>query len=161
MASDAPNSNERLVRDTLLRDKAAVAQFIGLKSSAPTAASGAIPAWHGLQEALSLPFDWVLLGMGDDGHTASLFPASPMLTQALDRGAAPGCVAMQAPDAPHERLSLNLSALLAARRVALHIQGPGKWTVYQSALGAGSEHDMPIRAVLRQSDVAVDVYWSP
>lgn len=161
VASDAPNSNERLVQEALLRDKAAAAQFIGLKSAEPSAAAGAAPVWHTLQQTLMLPFDWVLLGMGDDGHTASLFPDSPLLAQALDRSCAPGCIAMQAPDAPHERLSLNLAALLAARRIALHIQGPGKWTVYQSALAEGEERDMPIRAVLRQSDVPVDVYWSP
>lgn len=161
VANDAPGSNERLVRESLLRDKAAAAQFISLKCTADSAAAGAAPVWHALQRAITLPFDWVLLGMGDDGHTASLFPASPLLMQALDTTEAPGCIAMQAPDAPHERLSLNLSALLDARQIAIHIQGTNKWSVYQSARGAGEVSTMPIRAVLGQTDVPVAVYWSP
>lgn len=161
VANDAPGSNERLVRESLLRDKAGAAQFISLKCAADSAAAGAASVWHTLQRAITLPFDWVLLGMGDDGHTASLFPASPLLTQALDTTEAPACIAMQAPDAPYERLSLNLSALLDARQIAIHIQGPNKWAVYQSALGAGEVSALPVRAVLGQTDVPVAVYWSP
>jgi len=156
----AATSNERLVRDELLREQAAVARLVGLKSAVASAAAGAPLASQRIAQ-VARPFDCVLLGMGDDGHTASLFPASPLLEQALDGTQAPACVAMQAPVAPFERLSLNLAALLDARRIVLHIQGATKWTVYETAQGTGATSEMPIRAVLRQSRVPVEVYWSP
>jgi 6-phosphogluconolactonase len=68
---------------------------------------------------------------------------------------------MQAPTAPQQRLSLNLTALLDSRRIVLHIQGEGKWAVYQAAKQRGATELMPVRAVLHQQDVPVDVFWSP
>lgn len=160
VATDTDTSNERLLRHELLRDHAARAPFFGLKSDAETAALGAQRAWSALAQ-IPRPFDVVVLGMGDDGHTASLFPASPQLAQALDALRAPACVAMQAPVAPHERLSLNLAALLDARQVILHIQGAHKWAVYQAAKAAGLATDLPIRAVLQQTKLPVEVFWAP
>jgi len=156
----ATTSNERLVREELLHDRAAVACFVALKNSAPSAAAGAASAWQAIA-AVTRPFDCVLLGMGDDGHTASLFPASPDIDRALDVAQPPACIAMQAPDPPHERLSLNLTALLDARRIVVLLQGAQKWRVYQTTQAAGAVRDMPIRAVLRQSNVPLEVYWSP
>ncbi len=157
---DATTSNERLVRIELLRNKAADARFIGLKSTANSVVSGATNAWRELAQ-IPRPFDWILLGMGDDGHAASLFPASASIAAALDPSLPPACIVMQAPDPPYERLSLNLAALLDARRIAVHIQGATKWTVYQTARASGATVALPIRAVLRQALVPVDVYWSP
>jgi 6-phosphogluconolactonase len=56
---------------------------------------------------------------------------------------------------------LNLAALLDARRIILHIEGEAKWQVYQKARAAGSTSEMPVRAVLQQQEVPVDVYWAP
>jgi 6-phosphogluconolactonase len=70
-------------------------------------------------------------------------------------------VAMQPLAAPHPRLSLNLAALLRARRICIQIGGAGKWQVYQRALAAGPVEELPVRAILRQQAVPVDVYWCP
>jgi 6-phosphogluconolactonase len=154
------SSNEHLVRSVLLKDRAASARFHGLKNGAPTPDLGAVSAWETFAR-VPRPFDAVILGMGDDGHTASLFPGSPNLPSALNRAAVPGCVGMWSPVAPHPRLSLNLSALLDSRRIAVLITGESKSRTLRAALDPGPEHEMPIRAVLRQSRAPVEVMWSP
>jgi 6-phosphogluconolactonase len=153
-------SNERLVRDVLLKDQAASARFHGLKNGAPTPDLGAVSAWETFAR-VPRPFDAVILGMGDDGHTASLFPGSPNLPSALNPAAAAGCVGMWSPVAPHPRLSLNLTALLDSRRVVVLLSGESKWRTYAAACAPGPAQDMPVRAVLHQSRTPVDVMWSP
>jgi 6-phosphogluconolactonase len=110
---------------------------------------------------LPRPFDVTVLGMGDDGHTASLFPRSPNLPSALNASAAAGCVGMRAPSAPQARLSLNLSALLDSRRLLILIIGDAKWRTFTAANAPGPVEDMPVRAVLRGSRAPVEVVWAP
>ena len=153
-------SNERLVREVLLQEAAAAARFIGLKNAAPTPDLGAVSAWETFAR-VPRPFDAVVLGMGDDGHTASLFPRSPNLSSALNPAAVAGCVGMWSPVAPQARLSLNLSALLDSRRIVLLINGAQKWSTFTKASESGPITDMPIRAVLRQTRTPVEVMWSP
>jgi 6-phosphogluconolactonase len=153
-------SNEHLVRSTLLKGSAASARFHGLKNGAPTPDLGAVSAWETFAR-VPRPFDAVILGMGDDGHTASLFPGSPNLPGALNPAAAAGCVGMWSPAPPKARLSLNLSALLDSRRITVLITGESKWRTLGAARDPGPEQEMPIRAVLRQSRTPVDVMWSP
>jgi 6-phosphogluconolactonase len=158
-AQDAA-SNERLVRDVLLQDHAVAARFHGLKNGAPTPDLGAVSAWETFAR-VPRPFDTVILGMGDDGHTASLFPGSPNLPRALNRSAAAGCVGMWSPLPPQPRLSLNLTALLDSRRIVLLVTGESKSRTLAAAAAPGPEEDMPVRAVLRHSRAPLDVMWSP
>lgn len=158
--TSSEDSNERLVREHLLVGPAAAARFVGLKNPAPTPEAGADWATRALTRVPD-PYDIVLLGMGEDGHTASLFPGSLALARGLDASAAPGCLAVNALKAPHARISLNLRALLDARRIVVHIEGPAKWQVYQRARAPGSAAELPIRAVLHQKEVPVDVFWAP
>ena len=153
-------SNEKLVRGELLKGPAAKARFLGLKNAAPSPDLGAVSAWETFAR-VPRPFDTVVLGMGDDGHTASLFPKSPNLKNALSLAAAAGCVGMVAPQTPQARMSLNLSALLDARRVVIMISGEDKWRTYIAANGEGPLEDMPVRAVLRQTRTPVEVMWAP
>jgi 6-phosphogluconolactonase len=153
-------SNEHFVRTTLLRDAARAAQFTGLKTPALDAAGGVAEAWERCA-SMPQPFDQVLLGMGDNGHFASLFPHAAGLAEALDEHAEAACVAITPLDAPNSRISLNLAALLRSRSIRVQICGADKWEVYQRALEPGSFAELPIRALLRQRQVPVDVYWSP
>jgi 6-phosphogluconolactonase len=153
-------SNERLVREVLLKGSAAAARFLGLKNGAPTPDMGAVSAWETFAR-VPRPFDVVVLGMGDDGHTASLFPGSPNLPRALNPAAVAGCVGMWAPTPPQPRLSLNLSALLDSRRIVLLINGDRKWRTYVAASAPGLIEEMPVRAVLRQTSVPLEVNWAP
>jgi 6-phosphogluconolactonase len=154
------DSNERLVREHLLAGAAAAARFVGLKNPAATPEAGAEWATRALTR-VPHPYDVVILGMGEDGHTASLFPGSMALSRGLDTTLAPGCLAVNATKAPHARISLNLRALLNARRIILHIEGAGKWDVYQRARAPGPAAELPIRGVLHQREVPVDVFWAP
>jgi 6-phosphogluconolactonase len=157
--STSSDSNEHLVREHLLRNAAASANFVGMKNGAADPGGGAAASWPAIAR-LPRPFDYVLLGMGDDGHIASLFPHSPGLEPALDPLKPPGCIGMISPLPPPARLSLNLSALLDSRRIALLILGSSKWSTYQRAQLPGPVAEMPVRALLRQQQVPVSVYWS-
>jgi len=103
--------------------------------------------------------DLTFLGMGDDGHTASLFPHAPELAEALRTQAR--CIAVTPPAAPHRRMSLSARALLEARNVFIDITGPGKWSTYERAASPGPIEEMPVRLMLQQQTVPVHVYWSP
>jgi 6-phosphogluconolactonase len=155
-----PASNERLVREELLQGRAAAAHFHGLKNGAATPDLGAVLAWKTFAD-VPRPFDIVVLGMGDDGHTASLFPGSPNLMSALDETASAGCVGMLSPTPPQARLSLNLAALLESGRIVILITGEAKWRTYVAASQPGPVELMPVRAVLRQRRTPVEVVWSP
>jgi 6-phosphogluconolactonase len=160
VAVDDAASNERLVRAGLLQGPAAAMQFHGMKNAAATPEQGAAAYWR-IAGKLPRPFDALVLGMGDDGHTASLFPCSAQITAGLDLAAPPGVLAVHPVTAPHARLSLNRSALLAARRIFIQITGASKWAVYQRALQAGPVAQFPVRAVLHQQQVPVEVHWCP
>jgi 6-phosphogluconolactonase len=155
-----PGSNEKMVRESLLRDGASLARFYGMKNAAATPALGAAAAWDAMV-TLPRPFDLIVLGMGDDGHTASLFPGSPNLRTALDLAAPEGCIGMSSPIAPHARLSLNLRAILDSRRIIIHILGEDKLRTHAAACDPGLVEAMPVRAGLRQPAVPVQVAWAP
>jgi 6-phosphogluconolactonase len=144
----SPLSNEGLVRERLLRDRAAAARFVAL-------AAGAEPELQAL-----LPFDAVMLGMGEDGHIASLIPGSPVLEVGMDPDG-PALTA-ESPQGfgspPVARITLTLAALLRSRAIFLLIAGEAKRQVIADA---ASGTDLPVRAILRQDRVPVRVFWSP
>lgn len=158
--SDHADSNEALARRHLLRNQAAPARWVGLKNTAATPFEGEIECELAIT-ALPRPFDVVVLGMGDDGHTASWFPRAPQLAQALDIDSRRLCIGIAPLSAPHPRITLTLSALLASRRIVIMFTGAGKHEVYRRALRPGAVEALPIRAVLRQTRAPVDVYCSP
>ncbi|MBS7660866.1 6-phosphogluconolactonase [Pseudomonas lalucatii] len=149
-------SNEALVRRHLLRGPAAAARFIGLYQVAGSLEQAALKADQALAELP--PIDVLVLGMGDDGHTASLFPDSPNLALALQPDCPRRCLPMQAPSEPRQRLSLTLPLLAAARLSLLAIQGPAKLATLSAALSHDAASSMPIRAFLHSP---LEIYWCP
>ena len=134
--------------------------------SLPTPHRFPIPAELGAEAAAAayaqtihdkLPFDMVMLGMGEDGHTASLFPAAPGLDEAL---ASPGPAAWVRPaTAPHARLTLTLPVLLMARHVYLPLSGEAKLKVYREAQKA-ADPALPISLLLNSPACDVQVWTS-
>lgn len=158
--SQDPDSNEHLVRTRLLQRKAAAARFIPMKTRDATAFEGE-EACALVQREVPRPYDCLILGMGNDGHTASLFPGAVNLDAALDLHSGRICMAIQPPSVSYERMTLTLPAILASRQLFLHLQGEEKKKVLALALAAGAARQMPIRYVLRQETTPVTVYWSP
>jgi len=154
------DSNEHLVRNHLLKDKALAATFIGMKNSAATASAGEKECERKLHE-VPRPFDVLILGMGGDGHTASLFPGAKKLSLATDMDLGQICIGIAPLTVPHERMTLTLPAILDSRHIFLHITGQEKNDVLQKAQAEGPVEEMPIRYILRQQTTPVSVYWAP
>ncbi|SHG85064.1 6-phosphogluconolactonase [Ferrimonas marina] len=151
------DSNERLVREHLLQNRAAGAKFVGLVTMHATPEEGVAMATDRLSH-FPRPYDVVILGMGGDGHTASLFPCCEQLEEGFNTEAT--LLATHPTKAPHGRISLSLKAILNARQIYLHIGGVGKKEVLDAALAGTDAKELPIRAVLAQSQTPIDVYWS-
>jgi 6-phosphogluconolactonase len=149
-------SNARLVKATLLQGKAAAARFVPLYQGgdAPDEAKASAA-----QKTVPQPLDVAILGMGNDGHTASFFPGGDTLSEALT-GEGP-VIAIRAPGAGEPRVTLTLARLLAARALYLHIEGEKKVATLEKAEAEGPVEDMPIRAVLRQTRSPLTIFWSP
>lgn len=158
--SAVADSNEHLVRQHLLQNRAAAASFVGLKNEALTAVQGEKECGDRLAQ-MPRPFDVLILGLGNDGHTASLFPQATRLDEALALDSGRLCLALTPPSAPHERMTLTLPALLQSRQIILHLAGSDKRAVYERALTNGPVVEMPIRAVLGQTTSPVTVFWAP
>ncbi len=156
----AKDSNERLVRENLLQAMAAEARFIGMKTPDASARAGEDSCTAALS-SIPLPFDVLILGMGNDGHTASLFPGADRLSEAVALDSGKLCMAISPPVTPHERMSLTLPAILNAREIILHISGKEKQATYTKACLHEPAEEMPIRYILTQAQAPVTVYWAP
>jgi 6-phosphogluconolactonase len=148
VADDSPRSNARLVREALLKGPAEAASFVPL-ADARLAPDQELAAANARIAALPSPADLVVLGMGEDGHTASWFPGAAGLAEAMDPAARMLVAPISAPDAPEPRLTLTGRVILRARAIALQIEGPAKLARLNKALAKGPITAMPIRAVLR------------
>ena len=144
VSEDSSRSNARLVKQMLLKANASQAKFV--------------PLFQNTAAAAKLHLDVVVLGMGEDGHTASFFPGGDNLAKAIDLQSDCALFTMEAPGAGELRLTYALPKLIAASRLFLHIEGEKKRQVLEEALAGHDQMAMPIRAVL-QSPTPLHLYW--
>lgn len=145
-----PGSNETFLDETLLKGKAKAATFIGLKTSDANPEAGVKTSEQNLA-AIPQPFDVCVMGMGLDGHTASWFPNSKGLKQAINIDNPKSVIAIDATgcpvagDHPH-RITLTLSAVMASKQIILMIPGAGKADVFEASADK-SVYDAPVKAL--------------
>lgn len=149
VGEDSPRSNTRLLKERLLVDKAAAAQLIPLyaEASEPELMLDALA--EGI--AAHLPITVLLLGMGADMHTASLFPGADLLAQGLAADA-PILLPMRAEAAGEPRITLTAPVLAAAKNIHILITGAEKRAVIEKAAGL-SALEAPVRVVLDNATV--------
>ncbi|KAF1715618.1 6-phosphogluconolactonase [Pseudoxanthomonas yeongjuensis] len=153
-------SNARLLRENLLHGAAAEARFLPLHRDTPEPEQALAGIERDLA-ALPSPFDALVLGMGNDGHTASFFPGGDRLADAVDPATTSKVLPMRAPDAGEPRITLTLPTILAARHLYLHVEGTGKRHVLDAAVaGVGEGADYPIRNVLQHAALPVQVFYA-
>ena len=146
---DSPRSNTRLLRERLLRGKAAAAQLIPLYAEASTPEEKLDELAEGLRP--HLPISVLLLGMGADMHTASLFPGADRLADALAADA-PLLLPMRAEAAGEPRITLTAPVLKGAMNIHILITGQEKRDALERALTLSPE-EAPVRAVLDNATV--------
>ena len=151
-----PSSNEGLVRRHLLVGEAAKASFAPLYFEGVGQDEVAAKAEPGVAQAL--PFGVVVLGVGPDGHFASLFPGNPKLSEGLDPESERTVIAVPAgapaPDLP--RISLTFQALIQSSLIVLLVTGEAKKALLEGPV----DPSLPIAAILNQDRAPVRILWA-
>ena len=151
----SPDSNERLIRERLLTGAAGAASFTPMSVTAASVEAAA-EAVEPRVRALA-PYDVMLLGMGEDGHVASLIPGSPVLAAGMDPQGAHYCLGVPAGvgSPPLARVTMTMPALLNARLTLVLISGEAKRRIVAEGNG------LPVHALLEQAKAPVRILWTP
>lgn len=151
----SPDSNEKLVRERLLVGAAASARFVPITCAAASVEEAAAQVEEDVR-ALA-PYDVLLLGMGEDGHVASLIPGAPVLDQGMDPAGTRFCLGIPAGvgSPPLARVTMTMPALLQAALILVLISGEKKRAIVDEGNG------LPVHALLEQAKAPVRVLWTP
>ncbi|MDP3736731.1 MAG: 6-phosphogluconolactonase [Hyphomonadaceae bacterium] len=159
VSPEDPASNEWLIRDLLLKRRAHSATFYGFKTNHAKATGGAAIAEKRISPIM--PFDICLLGMGPDGHIASLIPGAEGYDAAVDPANTKKVAGIHHEGAAgsSERMTLTVTGILSSRRIILLIMGQDKLNIYNEAKeGRGTS---PVRDLLAQKKTPVHAFWAP
>jgi 6-phosphogluconolactonase len=146
VSESSERSNARLVRENLIQANAAQATFV--------------PLYENPKRDILPPFTATILGMGNDGHTASFFPGGDTLAEAINPRTHKSSIEISAPGSGEPRITFTLPRFLASSFLALHIEGAEKQAVLAKARAGGDAAEMPIRAVLNAA-ASLNIYWCP
>ena len=154
--NDHPDSNEKLLRQTLCVNRAAEAEILPIYQHDLSVDERC----DSLQRFLPRDgFACSLLGMGADGHFASLFPDADCLQAGLDRHSERFYIPVRTTASPHARVSMSLAAILRSKELILLFYGDEKRAVFERAKSGAD--DLPVTALLQQTDVPITLYWAP
>jgi 6-phosphogluconolactonase len=148
--SDA-QSNEGLFKQCMPLSYGKQWQLLSLKNAASTPEVATEAISERLSQQIPQSFNAVLLGMGTDGHVASLFPGAPTQHDDLT------CLAALHPQTRQSRMSLSLPRLLDSKKIWLVITGAEKRQILESA----AQTDLPISRLLREARCNIEVFWCP
>lgn len=157
LAADHPDSNEGVIRSHFLSKTQA--HFISLCSGVTHPEAGETRIRQRLQQ-LSWPTDICLLGMGEDGHVASLFADAPEFNRGIAADNQDLCLAIRPGNVAHTRMSLTLNALLNTREIIILIHNDAKKKIYLSARANATQITLPVGHILHRSHVPVHIYWA-
>jgi len=149
-------SNEHFLRENFFINSAKHAVLIPLKNAIVEPSDAQIVTNNSLEKIKKL--DIVILGMGEDGHTASFFPHMKELDFALNTHMY--CSSATANTEPTKRMSLSRSFLLSAKSLILHIEGEKKKDVFDKASQSDDFSSMPIIAMMQQKEPILEVYYA-
>jgi len=150
---DHPRSNAHLLQETLFKGNATDSTFIPLYEPGIDLDAALPLATNHLTEGGVLPCDVAVLGMGDDGHTASVFPHTT-----LDIGPERRLAISRPVTVDDPRITLTFESILSARHIFLHVEGSRKIATLEQAMEGTDVHDMPVRAILNQDKTPVTIY---
>lgn len=156
VSRDHEDSNERLVRKTLLIDEAASAGFVSIYQDDMSVDE----ACDRLQSEMPVSgFACATVGMGADGHFASLFPDADNLADGLRPDNDRFYIPVRTSASPHPRVSATLGAILRSDEILILCFGEEKLAVYDAAKAGDAVY--PISALLAQRHTPVCLYWAP
>ena len=157
---DNMDSNEKMVREVFFKNKALKASFIPLKNSISNAQEAVELCDKNLKQHM-VKLDRVILGMGEDGHFASIFPNTVNLEALLGLNQTHYCLAVL-PKEKSDRMSLTLAYLLSAEKIYLRVSGLAKKKILLGILnGAALKDPYPVTALINQQLCPIEIYWSP
>lgn len=153
-------SNEKMVRERLLVNAGAKARLVALPDRG-LSTQKAVVCHHQTLGGGPLRLDLTLLGMGEDGHVASLFPGDQNSEQALARENRETYCATHAPGGCRDRIGLTCEGILRSRRLGLLITGEAKRALYLKGVPEDPAQWLPVHHLMNQSEVPLAVYWAP
>lgn len=156
--SSHSDSNENLIRKHLLVNGASLADLLPF-FKADTPIELRCQELDRQIRFIPFPFACSLLGMGTDGHFASLFPDAENLAEGLDLESQKLCMPVRSEASPYPRISLTLSALSRSDEIVLLIFGDEKRRIFEKAKAGNARY--PVTRLLRQKRAPVHLYWAP
>lgn len=150
------HSNEYLIKTNLLKNFAKEAKFIGMYDR-QNSLEDASSLYEDVIKQKLLPFDIIVLGMGADGHTASLFPNNEKPKQAFGQNSTL-CMSVTQKTPMYDRLTLTCKAILQAKYIFLHFEGEQKMRIFNLALESNDINRYPISCIINQETKQIEVY---